>query len=251
VSIYDSARLAAAYAYARPAVHRHLVERMQLSLGLRGPVARALDVGCGAGLSTIALRPLARVLVGLEPVRIMLTHRQAVASGACFVCATAERMPFADGVFDLIAAGGSVNYMDRDRLLAEVARVLGPAGAFVVYDFSAGRRTKNGSRLHEWFAEFERRYPAPPGYAFDVRNLDYNRAGLRLVGYEEADVAMPMSLETYLTYVLSETSVEHAIASGAPIDDIRTWCDATLRGVFDEGPHDVLFASYLAYIGRA
>jgi SAM-dependent methyltransferase len=250
VSLYDSARLAYAYAHARPPVHGHLVERMKRSLGLREPLARALDVGCGAGLSTIALRPLARSLVGLEPVRTMLTHRQAVARGVSFVCATAERMPFADHAFDVIAAGGSVNYMDRDRLLPEVARVLTPGGTFVVYDFSAGRRTKARSRLHEWFAEFEARYPPPAGYAFDVRALDYGRAGLRLDAYEEAEIAIAMSQETYLAYVLSETSVERAISQGAPIDGIRTWCKTTLRDVLGDASHEVLFASYIAYVGH-
>jgi len=180
----------------------------------------------------------------------MLTHRHAVAREAIFVCGAAERMPFADDAFDLVAAGGSVNYMDRDRLLTEIARVLAPGGTFVVYDFAAGRRTKDRSRLLEWFVEFEERYPPPPGYAFDVRALDYQRFGLRFDRYEEAEIATPMNLETYLAYVLSETSVEHAISRGVPIDGIREWCETGLRDVFREPSHDVLFASYIAYIRR-
>jgi ubiquinone/menaquinone biosynthesis C-methylase UbiE len=81
-------------------------------------------VGCGAGLSTAALVPLARQVIGLEPVSAMLVHRQAVAPHSRFVIGQAERLPFAVRSFDLVAAGGSLNYADLPSALAEVARVL-------------------------------------------------------------------------------------------------------------------------------
>lgn len=65
---------------------------------------RALDVGCGAGLSTAALAPLARQVIGLEPISAMLAHRQTVAPRAAFVIGQAERLPFPAGSFDLVAA---------------------------------------------------------------------------------------------------------------------------------------------------
>jgi hypothetical protein len=54
-SVYDSERLAAAYASDRPPVHGQILQSARLSR----PADRALDVGCGAGLSTAALTPLA------------------------------------------------------------------------------------------------------------------------------------------------------------------------------------------------
>src|SRR5262245_42256637 len=189
-SLYQSSRLAASYAYARPPVHRHIIERVRQSLSLTARLARALDVGCGAGLSTAALDPLARAVIGLEPASTMLTHGAAVAPHAAFVVGQAERLPFPAGTFDLVTAGGSVNYMQQERFLAEVARVLAPEGAAVIYDFSPGRRTEDGAWLEEWFAMFERRFPAPPGYALDVRSLDYGRSGLVLRAYEEVEVGV-------------------------------------------------------------
>src|SRR5215469_17550249 len=107
-SVYDSERLAAAYAFDRPSVHQEFVR----SAGLSRTADRALDVGCGAGLSTAALVPLARHVIGLEPVSVMLMHRQAVAPDASFVVGQAERLPFAPRSFDLVAAAGSLNYAD-------------------------------------------------------------------------------------------------------------------------------------------
>ena len=88
---YDSERLAAAYAFDRPPIH----ERILRSAHLAGHADRALDVGCGAGLSTAALSPLARRVTGLEPIPAMLAHRRTVAPRAGFVIGQAERLPFA------------------------------------------------------------------------------------------------------------------------------------------------------------
>ena len=55
-SVYDSERLAAAYAFDRPPVHQHILR----SARLPRQANRALDVGCGAGLSTAALAPWRR-----------------------------------------------------------------------------------------------------------------------------------------------------------------------------------------------
>jgi SAM-dependent methyltransferase len=248
--VYGSARMAAGYAFSRPPVHPQIIARVRDDLGLGRPVARALDIGCGAGLSTAALDPLARVAVGLEPVRAMLMHRRAVAPGASFVAAVAEGMPFAAVSFDIVTAAGSLNYVDMARFLPELARVLAARGVMIIYDFSAGRRLRNDQRLEAWYEEFERRYPPKPGYAMDVRTLPYGAAGLRLESYAPFEVAVPMTLQSYVPYVMSETGVELAVAQGVPEDGIRTWCQSTLNGILDDRPCDVIFDAYVAYVTR-
>jgi SAM-dependent methyltransferase len=249
-SIYDSPRLATGYAYDRPPVHPRIIQRVREYLRITGRLQRALDVGCGAGLSTAALEPLAETVVGLEPVRTMLTHRQAIAPHAQFLVGRAEQLPCAAGVFDLITAAGSLNYVDLALFLPDAARVLVPDGHLIIYDFSAGWRVRGGHQLAEWFARFERRYPSSPGYALDVRGLAYNRSGLRLKAYEELEIAVSMTFRTYLPYVLSETRVELAIARGVPEAEIRSWCQSTLADVFDDTSRDVLFEAYIAYVSR-
>jgi ubiquinone/menaquinone biosynthesis C-methylase UbiE len=133
-SVYDSERLAAAYAFDRPPVHGQILRSARLSR----QAGRALDVGCGAGLSTAALIPLARQVIGLEPVPAMLAHRKAVAPHARFAVGQAERLPFPARSFDLVAAAGSLNYAHLPSALVEVARVLTRDGTFLLYDFSPG-----------------------------------------------------------------------------------------------------------------
>jgi SAM-dependent methyltransferase len=247
--IYNSERVAAAYAFARPPVHPLVVRRMAGHATFeRRPVSRALDVGCGAGRSTAALASVARSVVGIEPAAPMLVHHRAVAPRASFVVGRAEALPFPPGSFDLVTAAGSLNYTDAGRSLAEIARVLVRGGALVIYDFSSGRRSSRAPSLESWFSAFEHRYPFPSGYAMDVERLPYDRAGLRLAGYEPFEIAVPLTFEAYLAYVLSEANVERAIVSGVPEPDIAAWCRETLARVFGAASLPVLFNGYIAYV---
>ncbi|QFY10730.1 methyltransferase domain-containing protein [Nonomuraea phyllanthi] len=241
-SVYDSERLAAGYAFDRPPVHRHILAPVRL----RRPAGRALDIGCGAGVSTAALAPLAEHVVGLEPVPAMLAHRRSVAPSARFAVGAAERLPFAAASFDLVAAAGSLNYADLAPALAEVARVLTPDGVFLLYDFSTGRPA--GDAPETWFEEFRRRFPSPGGWRpLAVEELPLAGTGLRLLDHGDVEIPVPMALDDYLRYVLSEAGVDSAIACGAvTAGQARDWCRRTLAEVFRGGERAVVFRGYLA-----
>jgi SAM-dependent methyltransferase len=243
-TVYDSERLAAAYTFDRPSVHGQILR----SARLNRQADRALDVGCGAGLSTAALAPLARQVIGLEPVSTMLAHRRTVAPHARFVIGRAERLPFAARSFDLVAAAGSLNYADLPSALTEVARVLTREGTFLLYDFSTGRRSVSGHDLEGWFDSFEQRFPWPPGWQpVDVRQLPLVAYGLRLLDYTDVETRLPMTFDSYLRYMLSETNVEDAVARGAcSAEEARDWCQGTLRAVFADGESTVVIPGHVA-----
>lgn len=247
-SVYDNPRMAAAYAFARPPVHDAIVAAIRDHLAIAVPVERALDVGCGAGRSTAALGALAQHTAGVEPVAPMLAHRDRVAPGAWFAIAEGEALPFVARSFDLVTAAGSINYTQPEHFLKETARVLRPHGVLVIYDFSEGRRFPTTRLLDEWYAAFERRYPPQPGYALDPRSLPFAQAALRLDDYQELEIDLRMSVESYVRYVMSESGVALAIARGTDEHDIETWCDRTLRPVFGDESRRVVFDAYVAYV---
>lgn len=247
-SIYDSSRLAACYARVRPAVHPEIIKLIQRHLQLSSPFPRALDLGCGAGLSTAALATLAISVVGLEPVTTMLTHGYSVAPHAQFLVGVAEQLPFRSQTFDLITAAGSLNYVDLNRCFPEVGRVLKPNGTLVIYDFSSGRRFQKSDVLDQWFTDFEQRYPFPPGYEMDVQGQDYCHFGLRLSGYQAFEVAITLDFSAYLDYILSETNVELAIQEGESLATITDWCRTTLTPIFGDTSREILFDGYAVYV---
>src|SRR4051794_14959392 len=103
---FGTAEMAAGYATSRPPVHRHILRR-----ALTGVVDRALDVGCGAGVSTNALDEFALHRIGIEPAEAMLRPwSTTTALGARFAVACAEAIPLRTGSVDLMTAAGSLNY---------------------------------------------------------------------------------------------------------------------------------------------
>ena len=235
--------MAAGYARSRPAVHPHVILIVQQRLGITRRLPRALDIGCGAGLSTKPLLTLAEQVTGVEPVETMARLAPTVVPNASFALAAAEHLPVRSHSMDLVTAAGSLNYADPARVLPELRRVLSPSGILVIYDFA---RAHTSSPLTAWDEEFIRRYPYPPCREIDPETLSTAPYGLNLTHHEPFEVSLSLAPDFYLEYVLTETNVAEAIRDGTPESEIRIWCQQTLAPVFHGASLDVPFAGYIA-----
>ncbi len=252
-NLFDSPSMAAGYASARPAVHPHIILRIREHLQLAGPVGRALDIGCGAGLSTRPLQSIARRCYGIDPAEAMLRWSKTVAPGAIFIAGKAESLCVRSHSMDIITAAGSLNYADLDLFFPEAKRVLAPGGVLIIYDFSEGRRFRGSDGLEVWYSEFLRRYPAPPDSAREISpaSLQSGHFGLRLSSYEFFSRGLRLDSASYVDYVMTETNVAHALTKSVPEQEIRAWCNDTLAPVFNGEEREVLFEGYIAYMVRS
>ena len=98
---------------------------------LRGK--RVLDVGCGAAQTTRWLAAQGAQPVGFD---LSMAQLRLARDAPPLVRADAERLPFADGVFDVAcSAFGALPFVaDIDVVMREVARVLRPGGRWVFPD---------------------------------------------------------------------------------------------------------------------
>jgi ubiquinone/menaquinone biosynthesis C-methylase UbiE len=117
------------------------IMRWQLARGVRA--YRMLDVGCGTGtLLTLAARdPNAQLLVGLDYTQEMVRRAARKFADSDFagklqaINGDAERLPFADGAFDVITCCNSFHHYPRqDAAVREFARALRPGGLLVLID---------------------------------------------------------------------------------------------------------------------
>jgi len=250
---FGSANMAAGYATARPPVHPRVMERVCRRLGRIGPFPFALDIGCGAGISTKALDGIAERCTGLEPAESMLKFAPKIAPFARFLAGRAEAIPLRDRSVDLMTAAGSLNYADPDLFFPEAARVLKTDGVLVVYDFSPGRTFRDSTALDEWFAEFHRRYPPPANEARDLNPAILGEAatGFRVFEHEDFEIELAMARGAYVDYVMTETNVAAAVRGGASLAQIKSWCTETVQSVWNGGEREVLFRGYFACLRPA
>ena len=105
--------------------------------------AAILDVGCGTGrlLRTASERFPGARLEGVDAAEGMIEQAKASAGPASkinFQLATAEHLPFPDGQFDLVFSTMTFHHWAyQGEGIAEVARILKPAGRWLLADFVA------------------------------------------------------------------------------------------------------------------
>ena len=111
------------------------------------PDARVLDIGCGGGANLaqfLKLCPKGYVCgidFSAESVATSLRKNAgAVAAGRCEVRqGDVSRLPYADASFDLVTAFETVYFWpDVSAAFAEVFRVLGPSGVFLIVNEESG-----------------------------------------------------------------------------------------------------------------
>jgi len=128
--------------------HR-LWKRFTLALANLRPGQRALDVAGGTGdlAAGLAQQVGERGLVVLSDVNAAMLARgrdrllnAGFAGSIGYVQANAERLPFADGIFDCVTIGfGLRNVTDKAAALRSMHRVLKPGGQLLVLEFSRPR----------------------------------------------------------------------------------------------------------------
>jgi len=116
--------LATAYERGRPDYPSEAFAAMVA--GLARPI-RAVDVGCGTGISTRRLAEFADLVTGVDPNREMLDAAQRHSPGR-WVCAPAERTGLEQSSFELVLVAQAFHWFEANAALAEFHRLLVPRG---------------------------------------------------------------------------------------------------------------------------
>ncbi len=128
--MYDET-IATHYVAYRPPIHEIILKRTLTSSDNQ---CIGLDIGCGTGQSSRALKKYCHLVVGLDPSEAMLGKVEKL-EGVVYVNAAGEQIPMVGNWVDIVTIAGSLNYIDRVNLINELKRVCRPDAVIVVYDF--------------------------------------------------------------------------------------------------------------------
>jgi demethylmenaquinone methyltransferase/2-methoxy-6-polyprenyl-1,4-benzoquinol methylase len=160
-----------------------------------GPGSDALDVCCGTGDLTLALRrrigPDGRV-VGCDFSEPMLeiARRKSGEEGLAveFGWADALDLPYGDASFDAVTVGfGARNLADLQKGLGEMARVLRPGGRLAMLEITRPQREPLSTFYSLWF---DRLVPVLGAVAGDQDAYSYLPESVRSFPHPEALAAM-------------------------------------------------------------
>ncbi|MBU2573883.1 MAG: class I SAM-dependent methyltransferase, partial [Elusimicrobia bacterium] len=116
-------------ASARWVCDRNLISKIR-ALARPDKTSLVLDLALGTGRIARAFKGRVKTVIGLDACATMsLRSRKHV---DCLVLARAEKMPFPDGTFDICACRQGLQFMELEKALAEIRRVLKPGGRAVL-----------------------------------------------------------------------------------------------------------------------
>lgn len=202
------------YRRGRPYFHPAVAARIKSFLSLSDRLPRALDAGCGTGLSTLALLEVAERIVGvdLSAEMVALAPRR---PSLRYVVARGEELPFAADTFDLVTVSSALHWLDKGRFFDAARGVLRAGGWLVVYDNYFSGRMMEEAGFEIWFREsYLKSFPAPPRRSYTLAAEECRRLGFRLRGEEWYENEAPLTPDGLIDYLGTQSNIIAAVEAG-------------------------------------
>ncbi len=118
------------YAAYRPPLHEPILLDC---LGKR-KFKHGLDIGCGTGVSSLALKKFCNRVTGVDPSKKMISQT-VTQNNIDYQLLPNKNLPFPEGTFDICTYAGAWWYGKSQALLDETIRVSTRKGTILLYDF--------------------------------------------------------------------------------------------------------------------
>jgi SAM-dependent methyltransferase len=235
MNFFSSQSAAARYPRGRPYFHPLVIERISAFLSLRKPLKRAVDVGCGTGLSTIALKEVAGEIVGVDASLEMIALA-AKSERIEYSVADAVRLPFLDDKFDLMTLSSAFHWLDREEFLREAGRVLCSRGWLIVYDNYFSGQMEGQPMFQSWYrGSHLKRYPPPPRTWASFTEEDSGNGDFHLAGHEQYQNEISFSIERLIDYLTTQSNIIAAVEGGGEdINEVKLWLTKNLGPLFGD-----------------
>ncbi len=214
MNYFAHASAAMRYASSRPYFHPVVIERIKAHLKLEQPLGNALDVACGTGQSSVALKAICENVTGVDVSNEMLEFAREN-PGIAFLESGAESLPFEDSSFDLLTVSNAFHWFERSRFLREAYRVLKPkAWLIVYYNEWCSKMLEKPGVLEAWGKMHFERYPAPPRDKKPMTESEAAAYCFRFDPVETYENTVPLTLEQCVNYLSTHSNMIAKVEQG-------------------------------------
>ncbi|MBT6204905.1 MAG: methyltransferase domain-containing protein [Alphaproteobacteria bacterium] len=194
-----------------------------------GPVNTILDLGCGTGILTRALKPMVpqALVIGADPGSDMLDQAAVVdgGGGIDWLNCRAEELAVGENSLCLMTAAQAAHWFDRPAFYEECVRTLRPGGTLAIL-YNNRVRGEPVAEAHERLLE-----TITPGYTREYRDFDVamelsciNEASAVLVDREVWN--WDLTFEEFIGYVRSTSHYKVACKERSETEVITAYADA-------------------------
>lgn len=252
---FDSKRIAEGYAK-RPWLHRYVMDNLLKDMGLSADhkFRNGLDVGCGAGLSTKALRLVCDKVTGTDIADAMVEVCRELygEDKACtFYTAKAEETTMPDEKYDIVTAAGCINWVDEKKFMENMKDVADASALIVIYDFGITDRMVGSSDYTAWYQnEYLRKFPKPPRKENKWTQQDLID-GFIMEKQTEYEMEYGFTLDAFVDFMMIQSNVNSRVESGEiPEAEARQWMRDSLAPIFGNEEKRLIFSGYSWYIRK-
>lgn len=248
---FDDKRIAHGYANDRPWLHKYVMERLKSDCAIDKPFHNGLDVGCGAGLSTKALKLICDKVTGtdISDEMIQVCKDTYDASEFTFYTAKAEETLPPETPYDIVTAAGVINWVDKNKFLENMKLVMAKNGILVIYDFWISDKMLENDAYTEWYQKsYLDNFPKPPRKEDTWRQEDMPEGFIikKQVLYQ---MQHEFDMDSFIRFMMIQSNVNTQIQSGHKTEaEIRDWMKETLEPIFRGKKQTLIFDAYNWYL---
>lgn len=249
---FDCKRIAEGYKN-RPFLHGQVIEKFRSDIG-ETSFALGLDIGCGAGLSTKALKSICQKVIGTDISPEMIR----VAKEVCgqdkdieYLVSSAEDLKIKEKI-DIVTAAGAVQWIDRERFLFNMKRIIKEKGYLFIYDFAiSDEMIGNPAYTEWWYEQYLKEFPRPYRNESVWKTEDVIPYGFIMKEQAALNMEYYFDMESFIDFMMIQSNVNTKIdKEGRKEEEVQRWFKQTLSPVFQGQEQRLVFKGYSWYLLR-
>ncbi len=255
---FDDKRIADGYAKDRPYLHPMALEWVKREFTKKGMMPEGgfdngLDVGCGAGLSTKALKEICRHVTGTDISEEMIKAAKELCGddGYSFAVCRAEKIE-SETPYDIVTAAGVVNWVRQGAFLRNLHRYMAKDSCLVIYDFWITDQMLGVSSYTDWWHNrYLPKFPKSYWEEDEWTGDEVRRYGFSMGEYLELGMTWDFDLDSFIRFMMIQSNVNEQIEKGMITEEAaRQWFEESLRPIFGGKIGKLVFDGYIWYLKR-